>query len=122
VALGKGKMIYGGTKYKTELSQVVSVLPLVAELRRAGRVLLVDDARVDETALELKRRFPEPKFNDEHIAAIVIVSRGRVVCTKDKVATAYLKTAGLFRPFGTRRPKIYRSSKNSALCCDMNII
>jgi hypothetical protein len=119
---GKGRMIYGGTKYKAELAKVKRMLPILVELRRAQRATNVDDSRVDQIEKELITNFVDPKFNDQHLVAVVIVSRCRVVCTLDKVATAYLKRADLFRTYRVKRPKIYRSRRNKNLCCDRNLI
>jgi hypothetical protein len=115
IAYGKGRMTYGGTKYRKELRKVLNALPLITELARAKRIAEVNDAEVDKVAADLKGKFDDPKFNDEHLVAIVVVSACHVVCTRDKVAITYLKNAKVFRNYKVKRPKIYRSRRNEDL-------
>ncbi len=62
--------------------------------------------------------YPEAKFNDEHIVALVIASRCHVVCSNDDTAIAYLKRADVFAGYnGIKRPKIFRGRKNHAKMC-----
>jgi hypothetical protein len=114
-------MVYGGTKYKTELSKLKGYLGVFAELARSGRLIEVSTAEVDARAAELKLLEPHAAFNDEHLLAIVAVSRCRVVCTNDKRADEYLRRRDLY-PSGVRRPKIYRQRNHDGLCCDDNIV
>lgn len=122
VTVGKGWMVYGGSKYISELRKLVRLLPLISELERARRVVNVGNEDVDRIARKLKGDYRDPKFDDEHIVAIVIVSGCRVVCTSDDVAIAYLKNPHLFRAYRAKRPKIYSSLRNRDLCCDKNLI
>jgi hypothetical protein len=121
---GKGRMIYGGTKYNTELRRAQWMLGIVAELSRKRRTVQIPNETVDPIATALKVKFPEPAFDDEHIAALVIASRCCVVCTNDNPAISYLKRAEVFSDFaGAERPKIYRGRKNhKVLCCDAHIV
>ena len=121
---GKGRMIYGGSKYAAELRRAGRLLGVVTELSRQGKTIHVDDRKVDKIAGQLKARFPEPEFDDEHIAALVIASRCRVVCTDDRTAIAYLRRADVFGGYGgVGRPSIYRGlRRHRRLCCDRNIV
>jgi hypothetical protein len=119
---GNGRMIYGGTKYNAELGRTRKFLGIVGELSKQRRTVKLPSDEVDRIAEGLKVQFPEPQFNDEHLAAIVIVSRCCVVCTNDSVAISYLKRTDLF-PTGMGRPKIYRGHKSHKdLCCDRHIV
>src|SRR5436305_1719580 len=93
IRYGKGRMIYGGTKYNAELGKNNRVLGIVAELSRQRRTVRLPNEKVDSIANALKVDFPEAEFDDEHLAALVIASRCRVVCTNDKVAIRYLRRA-----------------------------
>ena|ERR1035438_8339861 len=119
-----GRMIYGGSKYIKELRELTEIFGLVTELRRSRRAIQIPDAVVDSIALDLKERFPEKVFNDEHIVALVIASRCCVVCTHDKAAMAYLKRKDVFHPYqGLSRPKIYSGLKNNhKLCCAKHVV
>lgn len=124
ISQGNGRMIYGGTKYNSELKNVTKVLNALAELSRQRRVVHLPKAIVDPIARALKRRFPEPEFNDEHIVALVIASRCQVVCTDDNVAISYLKRNDVFHGYpGVGRPKIFRGHGSHArLCCDDHVV
>jgi len=122
VSNGNGRMIYGGTKYGTELRELPRYLGVIAELQRKGRAVVLPKARVDAIADALKAEIADPAFNDEHLVAIVIVSRCRVVCTEDKVAIPYLKRRQFYSCHGIKKPKIYQSSRNKSLCCDKNVV
>jgi hypothetical protein len=121
---GKGRMIYGGSKYGIELRRVKNVLGVVAELSRQRKTIHIADAMVDRIATDLKARFPEPEFDDEHIVALVIASRCRVVCTNDKVAISYLRRKDVFVGYaGVDRPSIYCGLKrHKRLCCDRYVV
>lgn len=123
VTEGKGRMIYGGTKYDTELRRTVKILGIVGELRKARRAIHLDAAQVDPIATALKTKCPEPEFDDEHIVALVLASRCCVVCTDDNNAISYLKRVDLFSEYGVTRPSIYKGHKDHRkLCCDKHIV
>jgi hypothetical protein len=119
---GRGCMIYGGTKYNRELRAITDILGLVIELSKQRRTVQIPTATVDTIAAALKARFPERAFNDEHIVALVIASRCRVVCTDDTGAISYLRRTDVFQPYpNVKRPSIYRGARNGRLCCDRYI-
>lgn len=120
ILYGKGKMIYGGEKYNKELNGSF-YYGILSELKRARKLVKVDDAEVDEKSKYLKGRVPDDKFNDEHILALAIVSRCCVICTDDKEALPFLQNRALY-PKDMKLPKIYRSAKNASLCCDKHIV
>ena len=121
---GKGRMIYGGTKYNSELGKASKYLSYVAELSRQRKTIQIPSAKVDPIAAKLKAMIADAAFDDEHIVALVIASRCCVVCTNDDGAIAYLKQAALYKSYtGSRRPQIYRGHKtHKKLCCDRNIV
>ena len=86
VTKSSGRIIYGGSKYLTELGRMTRYVRIINELARAGKVIKLDSNKVDKLAAELKVRIPDLQFNDEHIVAIVIVSRCKIVCSDDKKA------------------------------------
>ena len=111
-------MIYGGTKYKAELARATKYLGIIAELRKVRRAIQLSAQEVDEIGQRLKQQITDPRFNDEHLVALVIVSRCRLVCTNDNVAIYYLKLPACYSGHPVKRPKIYRSRRNVDLCCD----
>jgi hypothetical protein len=121
---GRGRMIYGGTKYCTELGAASRFLPIVAELERKGKTVHLGNVEVDTVATALKQRITDQDFDDEHLVALVIVSRCRVVCTKDTIAISYLRRNDVFAKHpGVTRPSIFRGHrKHAKLCCDKHIV
>ncbi|MFP3868620.1 MAG: hypothetical protein ACLFUU_10760 [Desulfobacteraceae bacterium] len=121
IVRGKGKLVYGGTKYKIELKQASKYLGVFGQLKRAGKVVEIDDVKVDERQRDIERIASEG-LNDAHIIAIIAESGCRLICTKDSKATnPYFKCSDLYPP-GISRPKIYSGRKqNRDLLCDLNI-
>jgi len=121
---GRGRMIYGGTKYNAELGRSTKILGIVKELSTQRRTVRLSNATVDPIAVALKVKFPEADFDDEHIVALVIASHCCVVCTNDDTAISYLKRLDVFSDHAdVERPKIYKGDKRHAkLCCDQNIV
>jgi hypothetical protein len=117
-----GRLIYGGEKYKKEVDFRTSHhRTLIQEIERKGRLLRVDDAAVDREAKAVRMRANnDADFDDEHIVALVIVSRCCVVCTLDKRAYPYIKNRHLY-PAPAKPPKIYQSKRNKKLCGDPHI-
>jgi hypothetical protein len=115
-------MIYGGTKYNHELHQARKFLPMVAELSRARRAILLPRQKVDDFAIAVKNREPDPGFNDEHIVALVIASRCRLICTDDKRAIPYFKKKEFYQPYKLHKPKIYNYRSHQDQCCDEHIV
>ena len=121
---GRGRMIYGGTKYKHQLRAASKFLFIIGELEKKGRTVRLSDHDVDEVAATLKARIPDPAFDDEHLVAMVIVSRCRVVCTKDKTAISFLRRNDVFAEYcGVSRPSIYCGHRTHVnLCCDVHVV
>ena len=120
---GKGRLVYGGSKYNTELARAPKFLPYLAELTRIRHVIRIPSPQVDAIAAELKVECPDPEFNDEHIVALVIAARCCVVCTDDNDAIAYLRRSELFAGRDASRPSIFRGRRSHAkLCCDKNVV
>jgi hypothetical protein len=117
----KAKLVYGGTKYREEMSELRKYLPYLVELRRLNRIAEIDDRVVDSEEAELYAKVLKADFNDAHIIAIFISSGCQVLCSKDKHADRYLKMNSLY-PEGKRPPKIYRGKKHIHLLCDKNLV
>lgn len=112
---GKSALIVGGTTYMAELSQLGKYTKLLAELRRAAKLVQENDSDVDALEAKISSEFPDPLFNDKHIVALAYVSKARLICTKDKVLQTYLKSRNSYNR-GKTIPKIYNeSTRPSAL-------
>jgi predicted nucleic acid-binding protein len=117
---GKGRLIYGGDKYNSELKGS-SYTRIFAELSRGGKLIRMPTGQVNTYAAQLKVMVRDRDFDDEHIVALVAISRCCVVCTDDKRSFSYLKRRDLY-PAGMKPPKIYGSARNADLCCDKHIV
>lgn len=116
---GRGKIIFGGSKFKKEIKG--TFLRILADFERKGRIVRVSDAHVDKVGKELKGKIDHKDFDDEHLVALVIITKCCVVCTDDKRAMPFLKGRGIY-PKGTKPPKIYHSKKNASLCRNEHIV
>ena len=71
---GKGRIVYGGTRYKNELSRARKYIGLFVELRKIRKIIEVCDNEVDQKQVELEDSIQNAGFDDAHIIAIVIIS------------------------------------------------
>src|SRR5665213_735012 len=111
-----GGLIYGGSKYMLEVDFTSpTYLPLLVELERKGRMLEICGRCVDYESERLKTIIPDhPDFDDEHILALVIVSKCHIVCTEEVRAIPFLKKRDLY-PTDAKPTKIYQSKRNADL-------
>jgi predicted nucleic acid-binding protein len=117
---GKGKIVYGGTKYIAELGKTPKYQKLFNELQKKRKTVKVADDMVDHREKEIKKIKQHSDFNDAHLIAIVIESGCRLVCTKDSRAVPFIKDR-VFYPKFSKRPKIYWGKHNEDLLTDCNI-
>jgi len=97
VVNGKGKMVYGGTKYKKEMRAARKYIRFFAALQRAGKMVLLCDADVDKYEKEVAHSETDKDFDDPHLIAIVIASGCNIICTNDKRAIPYLKKSEFYK-------------------------
>jgi hypothetical protein len=117
---GRGKLVYGGSLYKLELSRVRTAIPLLAELQRRGRIVRVPDADVDAAVKQAKEIEPAQDFDDPHLVAIVRVTGCKLICVRDPRSHRFLRSA-IFYGSKAARPKLYTRAKNKHLLCDEHI-
>jgi predicted nucleic acid-binding protein len=119
----QGTVVYGGSRYLSELSKAERYLRLFGELRRLGQARVLDKDSVDAAEKVIRKKVADPTFNDAHVAAIARLAGCRLICTNDQVAIPFLKSAALYKK--GKKPKIYTglSQKNLLLkpevtkCC-----
>lgn len=115
IVKGRTLMTYGGTKYKQELARSgARYLAMLANLERASKIFLGDDALIDQQTTTVQTLEKKSKFNDHHIIAIQIVTRAEIICSEDKKAYPYFKKRDLY-PKGHKLAKIYTGKKNANL-------
>lgn len=113
----KGKIVFGGSKYKEELSKGYRYLKLFGHFSRARKTVEIDQAEVDKYQEILINKIQHRDFDDPHLVAIAYISKCRVICTNEKRAIPYL-TLKNFYPNNSPRPKIYTQYSNKTLLCD----
>ena len=117
---GKGKIVYGGKKYDDEPKKMSKYISIFAEFNRAGKLVKLDNKKVDEEEEKLIQKVNNTNFDDPHIVSIVIISKCRLLCTHDGRSFKYIKKSSLY-PKGITFPKIYTKAANKDLLRDKNI-
>ena len=118
---GKGKLIYGGSKYIQELEKSKKYLKIFSLLNsKAKKVVVVDRQKVDEEQSRIENLVIDPDFDDPHLPAIVIVAKCEIICTEDTRSVRFI-TDGRLYPKGVSIPKYYTSRRNTDLLCDKYI-
>lgn len=128
-----GKIVYGGSKYKSELKKLATYLPLITELGRKGKVLVYADDGIDakEQLIEADLRARgiranDKRFNDAHLVAIVAVTKVKIITSNDLSSISFLRDTRYYehkshRPvFYTRRrnENLLRDTRYFSLCCN----
>ena len=116
-----GKIIVGGTKYKKELSFMRSVLGVLAEFERSGKILRVPDSEVDAEVEILLKIYGGKDFDDPHLVALVRLTKCRIVCLRDVRARRHLLDVKFYGGSAKLRPKLYTRARNSNLLCERNV-
>lgn len=117
VVNGKGKVVYGGTKYITEIGKYLN---LFVELQKVNKAVNVDASKVDAATKKASDMIQHKDFDDQHIVGLLIVSGCKVICSHDKRAYPYFRHKDFFMP-ASKKPKIYSGKRNKDLLADRNI-
>jgi hypothetical protein len=122
---GPGKFVIGGSKYQSELANVSSVIPVLSEYERMGKICRRDESHVDNMVALVKFIESSSGFDDEHLVALVRLTGCRLVCLRDAKARKFLKMRKLYAK-KQKVPKLYTKaqhasellvSANLAPCC-----
>lgn len=109
-----GFLVFGGTKYKSELKKTVRYLRLVRQLRDGGRAVSIKDSAVDQIEAEVSKKIDGTDCDDPHVIALLAASRCNLLCSCDSRSFPFIKDRSLY-PKGSPRVSIYTSTKNRAL-------
>jgi len=110
---GGGKMVVGGTKFKSEIYGMRKYAKVFKLLKDARKLCEIVDSEVDNKEQAILKMTAMTNCNDQHVIALISVSGCRLVCSEDKASFKYLKDCR-FYPKG-KRPKIYSSKANKKL-------
>jgi len=114
---GAGKIVYGGTKYKTELGKYLSIF---STLRAAKQAIYIPDNEVDASETVVVAAIKDDDFDDQHLVALLLVSKCKLICSLDKRAYKYFRNKVFFSP-ASKKPKIYSNKANAHLLSNRNI-
>lgn len=114
---GKGKIVYGGTRYLEELGKYRKIFALYNAARKAH---YINNAEVDEDENFVSEQIQHPNFDDQHLVALLRVSGCKLICSLDERAYEFFRHETFFNP-ARKRPKIYNQLSCQALLNDRNI-
>lgn len=114
---GIGKMVVGGTKYRSEIEKNDKVRKLVSVLnQKAKKVILLDDRNVDLWQRKIEKLITDTDFDDPHLPAMVIVGKCQLICSGDTRSIKYVCRKDIY-PKGISIPKYYTKANNKDLLC-----
>jgi len=120
IIYGKGKIVYGGAKYKAELKIFRKYMRFLKILKDVGKIVEVSDEDVNRHQLEIDLTLTNTRFNDSHLIAIIIASGCKLICSNNSRHFPYIRRRE-FYPNHIEPPRIYSSSRNRDLLNDTNI-
>ena len=120
VMKGAGKFVIGGSTYRTQLRAVSSIVGVLLELEKLGKVLRYSDVDVDPERCTPNGLSGSEYFDDAHLVALVRLTKCKVVCVRDKRSHKFLRASHLYQS-PKDRPKLYTREKNKSLLCPKNI-
>lgn len=103
---GKCVLAYGGTKYFEELEKCESYLKLHNQFKTANMARTFDADDIDAMVGKISALKCHRDLDDQHIIALQVVSKAKVICSKDVRAHKFFKDKALY-PKKHRMPKIY---------------
>ena len=132
ISFGKGKVVYGGSKYGEEIACNSKFREWLFQLEKKNKTVCIDKGSVDITRGYLQGNVSGSNYNDHHIVAIIIVSGCKLVCSLDKGLHDLIDICYQQRlrklvkrncPCGgnLNTPKIYQNNSHRTLLCDRNI-
>lgn len=112
---GKGKIVFGGTKYTSEIKG--KYLSFFLELKKVGKAIHIDTAKVDAEQQIVDKLITHPNFDDSHLVGLLRVSKCKLICSLDSKAFPFFRHTLFFTP-AINKPRIYSSLSNKSLLCD----
>jgi len=112
VTKGKGALVFGGSKYKEELSLMSKYTGLINNLRSQGRVKFINDEIVDAHTERVRKATEGTDCDDPHIIGIVAASNCRLLCSVDQRSYPYIKDKKLYPKRESSPPTIYKGRGN----------
>jgi hypothetical protein len=117
---GKGKIVYGGSKYKEELAKT-KYMSVFLQFRIAGKAVAINDEHVNRETERVSEIIVNRLFNDQHLVGLALVSGCILICSQDRKSFSFL-TNPIFYPPPKERPRIYSGRRNRNLLDDQHIV
>lgn len=111
---GLGIIVFGGSKYRKELHKCYCYLKLLNEYNKQNKVKMLEDSNVDQIEDKIKKITKNTDCDDQHIMAILFISKTTLLCTTDKRSHSFVKDKKNY-PGKIDKVKIYSSLKNRNL-------
>lgn len=115
---GKGKIVYGGAKFKQELRKTTEYRRLLTIFKRFQKIVEIDDNKVDRRFSEIVE-LVDKNCDDPHLIAIFDISGCKLLCSHDDRSFPYIKDKQLY--MYNKPPRIYKGKKQKLLLVDANI-
>lgn len=120
IVADKGKIVYGGSKYKEELKELKGYFRFIKILEQAGKTHEVDDLKVNEAHEIIKTKQAKKEFNDPHIIAIISICGCKLLCSNDHASFPFIKKKEFYLN-DQKPPAIYTRKDHKDLLIDDNI-
>lgn len=114
LCFGTGYLVYGGSKYINELAKSKRYLKIFRILHQFNKAFVYNRSLVDEAMKHISDLVKNQDFDDPHLAAIVVVTKSRVICSVDERSFPYLKRKDIY-PADIECPKIYTGNRCASL-------
>ena len=111
---GSGYLVYGGTKYKDELQKATKYLKLFSILNQYNKAIPYNSKLIDQEMERIVKQVNNTTFDDPHLAAIVVITKSRVICSGDSRSFSFLKRKDIYNG-QVDCPKFYTGIKCSHL-------
>lgn len=108
---GNGTIVYGGSKYISEIGKFAGVF---LEFRKSNKAIRIENQLVDDQEDRVSKEIEDPDFDDQHLVALLIISGCKLICSYDKRAHPFFKHKKFF-PSDEKRPRIYSNKNNKDL-------
>lgn len=106
IIYGKGILVYGGSKYKTELKKAVKYLHIFNLLKKVGKTYEGNNTNIDRLMNEVSSKIRNNNFDDPHLPAIVMDTKCIIICSEDHASIPFVTNPILY-PNGFEKPKYY---------------
>lgn len=120
IVCGNGFLVYGGSKYKQELRNAMKYMRFFNMLKTAKKAIAFDDEPIDKLQEKYEQLIHDPDFDDPHLPAIVLVSKCRLICTKDRRSFRFVTSPDIY-PKRFHVPMYYSGLQDEDKLADKNI-